>query len=180
MNLTETSLPGVLLLDLDVFPDERGSFREVWQTEKMSALGLPDFRPVQSNISESKYGVIRGVHAEPWDKLIHLAYGTAFAAIVDLREDQPTFGEVATFELDSSKVLYLPKGMGNSFQATSELAVYAYLVTAHWSADLPYKAIAFDDPDLAINWPVSGESQIVSEKDRRHPTMRQEYPNKYK
>lgn len=177
MTVEETSLPGLLLVNLDIFPDERGSFREVWQAEKMEALGLPQLHPVQCNISETVYGGLRGIHADPWDKYVHVAYGTAFVALVDLREGEPTFGKYLTFEASPSRAIFVPKGFGNSIQATSEKVVYVYLVTAHWKPGLTYPAVAFDDPDLAIPWPIGGEKAIISDKDRKNPTMRQAYPD---
>ena len=83
----ETPIPGVVLYDLPVHGDNRGWFKENWQREKMVALGLPDFRPVQNNISfNEKAGTTRGIHAEPWDKFISVATGRIFGAWVDLRE----------------------------------------------------------------------------------------------
>jgi dTDP-4-dehydrorhamnose 3,5-epimerase len=177
MNVTQSELAGVYLVDLDVFADDRGHFREAWQAKKMEAAGLPAFRPLQQNVSASKKGVIRGIHAEAWEKYIHVVDGTVFAAILDLREDSPTFSKVATFELDNSKALFLPSGMGNSFQVTSEQACYSYLVTDFWSADAPYRMVAFDDPDLNVPWPITGDAQIVSAKDRQHPKFREIYPH---
>lgn len=178
MNVIETRLKGLHIIELDLFDDERGSFREAWQAANMQALGLPAFQPVQQNVSESKRGVIRGIHAEPWEKYIHVVYGEVFAALVDLREESQTFGQVETITLDRSQALFVSKGFGNSFQITSDFGVYSYLVTDHWQAGLTYPAIAFDDPDLAIDWPIK-EGQIVSEKDQHNPTMRQYYPHKF-
>jgi dTDP-4-dehydrorhamnose 3,5-epimerase len=179
MNVTESPLSGLFVVELDLFDDERGSFHEAWQAEKMEAAGLPHFVPVQQSISESKKGVLRGIHAEPWDKFIHVPYGTALGVWVDLREDSPTFGQKFSHQLDRSVAIFLPKGFGNSFQVTSDFAVYSYIVTAHWKPGITYPAIAFDDPDLAIEWPITGEGQIVSEKDRKNPTMREYYPHKF-
>jgi dTDP-4-dehydrorhamnose 3,5-epimerase len=179
MNVIESRIKGIFQINLDLFDDERGSFRVPWQNEQMAAAGLPTFVPVQSSVSESKKGVIRGIHAEPWCKYIHIAFGTVFVAIVDLREDSETFGEYECFDLDRTRSLYLTAGFGNSFQTTSDFSVYTYLVTDYWRSGVVYPAIAFDDPDLAIPWPISGEAQIVSEKDRHNPTMRQFYPHKY-
>ena len=178
MKVTQTRLKGLFYIELDVFADERGNFREAWQAEKMTAAGLPDFKPVQNNISESKRGVTRGVHAEPWDKYIHVPFGTAFAAVADLREDSPTFGECETFELGQGNALFVERGFGNSYQVTSDWAAYSYLVTEHWQAGVTYPAIALDDPDLAIAWPLAREEWILSEKDMKNPTLRAYYPHK--
>lgn len=177
MQIENSQIPGVALLTLDIFADERGCFKEAWKTGVLKEHGLPDIVPVQYNVSESRRGVIRGIHAEPWDKYIHVPYGEVFAAIVDLREDQPSFGRVDTFTLDRTKALFLPKGVGNSFQALSELAVYTYLVTGLWQKDNPYPALACDDPDLAIPWPIQGDAVIVSEKDRHNRRFKEVYLN---
>lgn len=172
--VSETAIPGLLRIDLVVNAggdDPRGNFREAWQAEKMAAAGLPEFAPVQMNVAESTYGVIRGIHAEPWEKYIHLASGTAFAAIVDLRRESETFGTVAAFELDSTVALFVPRGLGNSYAVTAPQTAYTYLVNEHWRPDLKYPSVAYDDPDLSIEWPVPEAERIVSEKDRRNPTL---------
>jgi dTDP-4-dehydrorhamnose 3,5-epimerase len=172
----------MLIFDLNIFNDNRGSFTEVWQTEEMQKLGLPELKPAQLGISRSRKGTIRGVHAEPWEKLIHVINGTAFIAISDIRPDSPTYGEVETFELTSNQALFLPKGLGNAFQAMTDVD-YCYFVTGLWSADTAYTGgyvqIRFNDEDLAIDWPIQGNEQIVSIKDRQNPSLRETYPEKY-
>lgn len=175
-----TPIPGLLLLPLTPASDERGSFREVWRVDWAEKFGWPKLAPVQWNISESRRGVIRGIHAEPWDKLVHVAAGTAFAAIVDLRKDQTTFGTVATFNLDSTQALYIPQGLGNSFQATSERATYAYLVTGLWQPGTRYPSVALDDPDLNIAWPIAPGPDDISPKDQKNPRLRDLFPEKFK
>lgn len=183
LKVTTTKINGLLVLDINVFPDERGAFAEAWQKPKMAALGLPQITPMQMSVSHSKKGVIRGVHAEPWEKYIHIAHGKVFAAISDLRPDSATFGVVETFELDQHKALFLPKGMGNSFQALTDEVAYVYLVTGEWSRELAdkkqYLAVVYNDPDLAIDWPIKGEAQIVSDKDQAAPTLREVFPEKF-
>ncbi|MET0782214.1 MAG: dTDP-4-dehydrorhamnose 3,5-epimerase family protein, partial [Microbacterium sp.] len=100
---TPTPIPGLVLWDLPVHGDSRGWFKENWQRAKMTAAGLPDFGPVQNNISfNDQVGTTRGIHAEPWDKLVSVAAGRIFGAWVDLREG-PTFGTTFTAELDPSR-----------------------------------------------------------------------------
>ena len=176
MTVSDTTIPGLRLIELDIHADDRGSFREVWQTTKMQALGLPEIKPVQMNVAESRRGVLRGIHAEPWDKYIHLAYGSGVSVILDIREDSPAFGSWELFEMDRTKALFVPEGLGNSFQATSDLAVYTYLYTAHWQAGVKYTEVAFDDPELAIPWPIVGAERIVSEKDMHNKTFKEIYP----
>jgi dTDP-4-dehydrorhamnose 3,5-epimerase len=149
-----------------------GSFREVFHAERFADLGLPPFTPVQWNISESTEGTLRGFHAEPWNKLVHVASGTVFAAIADLRAGSPTAGAAWTGELDRTRALFVGAGLGNAFQATSAVAVYAYLVDRHWSPEETYPSVAWDDPDLAVGWPITDERLSLSTKDRTNPTLR--------
>ena len=105
LKVTETNIPGLLVFDLPVHGDNRGWFKENWQRAKMTALGLPDFGPVQNNISfNATKGVTRGIHAEPWDKYISIAAGEIFGAWVDLRPGE-SFGQVFTTRLDPSKAI---------------------------------------------------------------------------
>jgi dTDP-4-dehydrorhamnose 3,5-epimerase len=168
----ETKIPGLLVIDLPVYGDSRGWFKENWQREKMVALGLPDFAPVQNNISfNEKVGVTRGIHAEPWDKYISIAHGKIFTAIVDLRPGK-TFGTLETFELSPERAIFVSKGLGNSFQTLEPNTVYTYLVNAHWSPDARYTLINLADPDVNIQWPIPLEEAEISEKDRNHPLLK--------
>jgi dTDP-4-dehydrorhamnose 3,5-epimerase/reductase len=175
---------GMLIFDLNIFEDNRGIFTEVWQTEAMQEMGLPEVNPKQLGISRSKKGTIRAIHAEPYDKIVHVIAGTIFCAMVDLRPDSETFGQVETFELDNTKMLFIPNGVGNAFQAISdEDVLYCYCVTGVWSADKAYSgqyvAVNYADPDLNIQWPIGAEGQIVSLKDKANKTMRELFPEKY-
>ncbi|WP_102337368.1 dTDP-4-dehydrorhamnose 3,5-epimerase family protein [Collinsella provencensis] len=173
-----TSIPGVLVFDLSVHGDNRGWFKENWQREKMLALGLPDMGPVQNNISfNDNKGVTRGIHAEPWDKFISVACGSVFGAWVDLRPGS-TFGEVFTCTLDPGKAIYVPRGVGNSYQALEDGTAYTYLVNAHWSAELKktYTFVNLADPDLAIEWPIPLSECELSEADKNHPMLADALP----
>ena len=173
--ITPGPLDGLFVIDIEVHDDtERpgASFREVFHASRFRQLGLPAFEPVQWNISESTRGTVRGFHAEPWNKLVHVAAGRVFAAIVDLRADSPTAGQTWTGELDRSRALFVGAGLGNGFQALTETAVYAYLVDQHWRPDAAYPAVAWDDPDLAVAWPITDQSLSLSSKDRANPTLR--------
>jgi dTDP-4-dehydrorhamnose 3,5-epimerase len=172
--VTEQPISGFFKVDLvsNVLGDDaRGTFQEAWQAEKMQAAGLPDFQPVQYNVARSGRGVLRGIHAEPWDKFIHLADGTAFAAWVDLRPDSPSFKQVLTLELSPEVAVYVPRGVGNSYLVTSDQVIYTYLVNAHWQPDLTYTAVAYDDPEVGIEWPLPAEELIISDKDRANPSL---------
>ncbi len=175
LRATAGPLEGLFVLDLDIHTDaERpgASFREVFHSADLEALGLPDFRPVQWNISESTVGTLRGFHAEPWNKLVHVAAGRVFAAIADLRADSPTAGAVWSGELERTQALFVSAGLGNAFQALSDVAVYAYLVDDHRSAGVTYPAVAWDDADLAVAWPITDDRLSLSSKDRANQTLR--------
>ncbi len=180
----KTKFEGMLIFDLNIFEDPRGKFTEVWQTEAMAELGLPEVNPKQLGIAHSKKGTIRAIHAEPYDKIVHVVRGKVFCAMTDLRKDSKTFGEVETFELDCNQMLFIPKGVGNGVQAISDEDVdYVYCVTGLWSAEKAYSggylAINFADPDLNIQWPIGEDGWIVSLKDQQNPTMRESFPEKY-
>jgi dTDP-4-dehydrorhamnose reductase/dTDP-4-dehydrorhamnose 3,5-epimerase len=169
----ETPIPGVVLYDLPVHGDNRGWFKENWQREKMIALGLPDFRPVQNNISfNEKAGTTRGIHAEPWDKFISVATGRIFGAWVDLRQG-PSFGAVFTAELDASQAIFIPRGVGNAFQTLEDNTAYTYLVNDHWSADAQgqYTFLNLADESAAIQWPIPLDTAELSDKDKAHPRL---------
>ena len=174
LSVAETGIGGLKVVDLAVHGDSRGWFKENWQRAKMTALGVPDFRIVQNNISyNDRKGVTRGIHAEPWDKFISVARGSVFGAWVDLREGSSTYGKVYTTVLDPSKAIYVPRGVGNSFQALEDGTAYTYLVNAHWSAELKgtYTFVNLADPELAIEWPIPLEEATVSEADLNHPYL---------
>ncbi len=167
----ETVIPGFYEIDLVVHGDNRGWFKENYQKEKMEALGLPHFDIIQNNFSfNAEKGVTRGLHAEPWEKFISVASGTIFGVWVDLRKGE-SFGQVLTIELDPSKAVFVPRGVANGYQTLEDNVAYTYLVNAHWSADANYAAVSLFDPALNINWPISKEQAIISEKDTTQPLL---------
>ena len=171
--LDTTPIPGLLVVTLDVHGDNRGWFKENWQRAKMTALGLPDFGPVQQNDSyNSARGVTRGVHAEPWDKFASVATGRAYGAWVDLREG-PTFGTTYTHELAPDTAVFVPRGVGNAYQVLEDATVYSYLVNAHWRPDAGYTEVNLADPTLAIDWPIPLDDPSIqlSQKDRDNPAL---------
>jgi dTDP-4-dehydrorhamnose 3,5-epimerase len=171
LRVNETSIPGLLRIDLVVHQDGRGWFKEGFQRAKLEAQGFPPFEVVQNNVAfNSEVGVTRGIHAEPWDKYISLAHGRAFAAIVDLRAG-PTFGRSETFELHPGNSIFVPRGCGNSYQTLTPDVVYTYLVNEHWSPDASYTLVQAFDPALGIDWPINEEVAIRSDKDRAHPPL---------
>lgn len=173
-----TEIPGLLILDLPVHGDNRGWFKENWQREKMLARGLPDFSPIQNNISfNAARGTTRGIHAEPWDKYVSVASGRIFGAWVDLREGD-SLGRTVTVELGPDTAVYVPRGVGNSFQTLEDNTAYTYLVSDHWSADAQgeYSFLNLADETVAIPWPISLEQAELSDKDRNHPLLAEVVP----
>jgi len=167
----ETPIPGLVVFELPVHGDARGWFKENWQREKMTAVGLPDFGPVQNNVSfNDEVGTTRGIHAEPWDKWISLATGRVFGAWVDLREG-PSFGAVFTTELDPSRAIFVPRGVGNSYQTLEPDTAYTYLVNDHWSPDAVYSFLNLADETIAIDWPIPLADVTISPKDLDHPRL---------
>ncbi len=170
----ETAIPGLLFFDVTYVSDERGYFQEKYQRAKLVAAGMPEsFTVVQNSLSYNKdRGVTRGFHAEPWDKYISVVTGKVFCAYVDLRKGA-TFGKVVTVELDANKTVFLPKGVGNSFQTLEPDTHYLYSVNEHWSAD-NYDKYCFAnlaDPEIVVDWPISLGDAIMSDRDRNHPLL---------
>jgi len=171
VELVETPIPGLVVLRLDLHEDARGWFKENWQREKMVALGLPDFGPVQNNMSfNAKRGTTRGIHTEPWDKFVSVANGRAFGAWVDMREGE-SFGAVHTVELDPATAVFVPRGVGNSYQTLEDGVTYSYLVNEHWRPATPYPALDLADPTAAIAWPIPLAEAEISDKDLANPRL---------
>jgi dTDP-4-dehydrorhamnose 3,5-epimerase len=169
--LEATPIPGLLVLRLDVRGDERGWFEEAWQRERMTELGLPDFGPVQANVAWNRdRGTTRGLHAEPWDKLVTVASGRAYGAWVDLRAGGD-FGTTYAVELEPGVAVFVPRGVGNGYQTTEDATAYTYLVNDHWRADATYVAVDHADPALAIAWPLPVGQRILSGRDRAAPRL---------
>ena len=170
-SLETTPIPGLVVLRLDLREDARGWFKENWQREKMVALGLPDFGPVQNNMSfNAKRGTTRGIHTEPWDKFVSVANGSAFGAWVDMRDGE-TYGAVFTVELDPATAVFVPRGVGNSYQTLEDGVTYSYLVNEHWRPSTPYPALDLADPTAAIPWPIPLADAEISDKDLANPTL---------
>lgn len=178
-----TDIPGLLWFDVSSIVDERGFYQENFQKTKLVAAGLPkDFNVVQNNISYNKNkGVVRGFHAEPWDKYISIAKGKVFVAYVDLRAGD-SFGKVVTLKLDNNKAVYLPMGVANSFQVLEDETFYLYSVNAHWSAEKydEYVFVNLDDPDIGVSWPIALDKSVMSERDKNHPMLKDINPMKIK
>lgn len=180
LSVRDTPIPGFKVIDLPVHGDNRGWFKENWQREKMTGLGLEDFGPVQNNISfNAQTGTTRGIHAEPWDKYVSVATGRVFGAWVDLREG-PSFGATYWCEVDASVAVFVPRGVGNAFQALEENTAYTYLVNDQWSAEAQseYTFLNLADETANIPWPIPLESGELSAKDKAHPALADVVPMK--
>lgn len=180
IKVQQTPIPGLLLVQLPVHEDARGWFKENWQQEKMVAAGLPDFRPVQNNVSFNKtVGTTRGIHAEPWDKYVAVIGGAVFGAWVDLREG-PSFGSVYNHELGAGQAIFVPRGVGNGFQTLESNTGYSYLVTEHWSelAKKQYTFVNIADQELKIPWPIDLRQATISDADLNHPQLAEVVPMK--
>ena len=178
--MAKTDIPGLMVIALAVFGDERGWFKENYNREKMTKIGLPaSFDPLQQNVAyNNQRGVTRGIHAEPWDKYITIASGSVFAAIVDLRKGG-TYGKVLTFELNPGMGLFVPRGCGNSYQVLEDGTVYTYLVNDYWSPEAKYLAVNLADPDLKIQWPIPLDMAEISPKDKGQPHFKDTQPMEF-
>jgi dTDP-4-dehydrorhamnose reductase len=180
LSIETTDIPGLLVVRLPLHEDARGWFKENWQRAKMTALGLPDFGPVQHSVAyNARRGVTRGVHTEPWDKFISIAHGRIFGAWVDMR-DGDSFGKVFTLEVDPAVAVFVPRGVGNSYQVLEDDTTYSYLVNDHWRAGLAYPALNLADPTIAIPWPIPLAECEISDKDLATPMLADVEPMKPK
>ncbi|HTW60280.1 MAG TPA: dTDP-4-dehydrorhamnose 3,5-epimerase [Terracidiphilus sp.] len=170
MNVDTTILPGVLLLTARVYRDSRGAFFESFNRNAMAEAGLP-LNWAQDNFSWSRKNVLRGIHyqiTQPQGKLVWVAHGAVLDVAVDLRLGSPTFGRHVALELaaGSGQMLWIPERFGHAFLVLSEEAGFCYKVTDFYSS-AGERTILWNDPDLAIPWPVAVEDVVVSEKDRK-------------
>lgn len=175
MKITQTSLPGVLLLTPNVYRDNRGAFLETWNQTRFAEAGLLS-NWVQDNCSYSIKNVVRGIHyqvIQPQAKLVRSTHGVVLDVAVDLRRSSPSFGSHVAVELDAENgaMLYIPEGFGHGFVALTEDVGLAYKVTDYY-CPAGERTIVWNDPDLAIPWPVSTENAILSDKDAKGATLR--------
>jgi dTDP-4-dehydrorhamnose 3,5-epimerase len=172
MTISTTGIAGLWRVDYRLFPDDRGSVMELYRQSEFESLGLPSLgeRP-QVNAPLTARGAVRGIHGEFAHKLVSVASGKIFAAIVDFRKDSETFGKVETFELERGQGLFVSNGLGNSFQSTSdEPSVYLYYFEQEWSPTMPGVSVNPLDSELNIQWPIKqGEGMILSPKDLANP-----------
>lgn len=178
MRQVPTRLQGPVLIEHAVHGDERGFFVETYRESIMADFGIPG-RWVQDNQSRSTRGVVRGMHfsVEPGQaKLVRCAHGAIYDVVVDLRRDSPTHGEWEATLLDdrAHRQLYVPVGFAHGFAVVSDVADVVYKCSEYYVAELE-RAIAFDDPDLAIEWPQDIEL-VASLRDAEAPRFRDVAP----
>lgn len=177
MNIIETPIPGVVIIEPHLFLDARGYFFESFnQREFEEKVCKTTF--VQDNESKSSYGVIRGLHFQkpPFaqSKLIRVVKGAVLDVAVDIRKDSPTFGRHVAVELteDNHRQFFISRGLAHGFSVLSEEVIFQYKCD-NFYAPQSEGAIAWDDPDLGIDWRIPAEKAVLSEKDRHHPLLRQ-------
>lgn len=168
MEVIATQHPEVLLLRPKVFGDARGFFFESYNRKAFAGLGI-DAEFVQDNHSRSARGVLRGLHyqiRQPQGKLVRVAVGEVFDVAVDLRRSSPHFGRVATMRLSAENhhMAWIPPGFAHGFLVLSETAEFLYKTTDYYAPEAE-RCLAWNDPELAIPWPLAGEP-LLSAKDR--------------
>lgn len=177
--IQKTSIEGLLILKRPQHSDNRGFFKEIFHLDEIEETLNIKFKGVQMNHAFSNPKVLRGIHAENWNKVIYPINGSVFIAIVDIRVDSPTFGKFATFKInDENRVaLFISKGLANSYCVLSDTPVdYIYLVDSYYDGT-DQRAVAFDDPDLNIDWPI--KDAIISDRDKNNLTLRELFPEKF-
>jgi dTDP-4-dehydrorhamnose 3,5-epimerase len=179
MNIKETKLPGVLVLEPDVFSDERGFFLETWSSTRYEKAGIKG--PfVQDNVSFSKKGTLRGLHfqyPQSQSKLVQILSGEVVDVAVDVRKDSPTFGQWISEVLSDAnhRQMYIPSGFAHGYCVTSETAVFSYKCSDFYNPSSE-GGIIWNDPDINIDWPM--EEPILSPKDADYPRLKDIQPEK--
>ena len=171
MKVIETQLAGVLIIEPKVFGDHRGFFLETFQVERYrdAGIGLPF---VQDNHSRSQRGVLRGLHyqvQQPQGKLVRVVAGEVFDVAVDIRPGSPTFGRWVgeVLSAENRRQLWIPAGFAHGFQVLSDSAEFLYKTTDYYAPECE-RSILWNDPDLAISWPLAGVP-LLSGKDAQSP-----------
>lgn len=175
MKLIETDINGVFIIEPKVFGDARGYFFESWSEAKLAEAGIK-CRFVQDNESKSSFGVLRGLHyqAAPYTqaKLVRVIQGSVLDVAVDIRKNSPTYGKYIAVELsgENKRQLFIPRGFAHGFAVLSEEAVFAYKCDNIYMPSAE-RGIAFNDPDLNIDWKIKPEKWNLSVKDTQHPAF---------
>ena len=176
INVIETAIPGVVIIEPKVFGDARGYFMESWSQRDFDALVRP-VKFVQDNESKSSYGVLRGLHFQKGNdsqsKLVRVIKGRVIDVAVDIRRGSPTFGQHVMVELTGENHLqfFVPRGFAHGFVVLSEEALFQYKCDRLYAPQAE-GAIAWDDPDLGIDWQVPADKVLLSAKDQCHPRLK--------
>ncbi len=173
-NFIETSIEGVFIIEPTVFGDDRGYFMETYHEEEFKQAGL-DLNFVQDNQSKSKKGVLRGLHfqyTKPQGKLVRVLKGVVFDVAVDLRRNSPTYGKWESIILseENKKQFFIPEGFAHGFLVLSEDAEFTYKCTDFYDPE-DEGGILWNDPSIAIDWPVDNIEIMLSEKDKKWKTF---------
>lgn len=168
MNITECDIPGPLIIEPKVFGDERGFFMESWNAARFAEDGL-DIAFVQDNHSRSQKGVLRGMHFQnpgPQGKLVRVVSGAVFDVAVDLRRSSPTFGKWTGVELsaENKRMFWVPQGFAHGFLTLEDATDFLYKCDASYAPQHEH-SLAWDDPDVGIEWPLDGIDLQLSAKD---------------
>jgi dTDP-4-dehydrorhamnose 3,5-epimerase len=174
LKITHTAIPDVLIIEPKVFADQRGYFYESFNRRQFASLIGRDLDFVQDNHSRSEKNVLRGLHfqiQQPQAKLIHVVQGQVFDVVVDLRSASPNFGQHVATELSekNKRMLWVPEGFAHGFLTTSSTAEIVYKTTAYYAPEFE-RSIAWNDPALAIAWPIEGAPRL-SAKDQHAPLL---------
>jgi dTDP-4-dehydrorhamnose 3,5-epimerase len=178
MEVIKTAIEGVLIIEPKVFGDHRGYFFESFNEREFAEKSGVDVHFVQDNESKSCYGVVRGLHFQKGEhaqaKLVRVISGKVLDVAVDIRPDSPTFGKYVSAELtaENHRQFFIPKGFAHGFVVLSPEAVFQYKCDEFYCPE-EEGAIAWDDPDLAIDWKLPAEDVILSDKDRKHPRLKE-------
>ncbi|QZH76398.1 MAG: dTDP-4-dehydrorhamnose 3,5-epimerase [Erythrobacter sp.] len=169
MRFVPTALEGLLLIEPQVYGDDRGFFLESWSAEKFAAAGL-DVSFVQDNHSRSQKGVLRGMHFQnpgAQGKLVRVVSGAVYDVAVDLRRSSPTFGQWSGFELsaENRRMLWVPRGFAHGFLTLEDDTDFLYKCDAPYAPGSEH-TLAWDDPDVGIDWPLDGLDVQLAAKDR--------------
>lgn len=176
MNVIETSLPGVLVIEPKVFGDERGFFFESYNRRTLLERAGIDCEFVQDNYSRSARNVLRGLHyqiRQPQGKLVRAVAGEVYDVAVDIRRSSPTFGKWAgvTLSAGNKRMMWIPAGFAHGFVVLSESAEFLYKTTDYYAPEFE-RSILWNDPDLAIDWPLAGQP-ILAAKDQAGKPLRE-------
>jgi dTDP-4-dehydrorhamnose 3,5-epimerase len=174
MNVLETGLPGVMIIEPDVFGDDRGFFMETWNGRRYEEAGLPG-RFVQDNLSYSARGVLRGLHfqnPQPQGKLVSVLRGEVFDVAVDIRVGSPTFGEWTgvTLSAENKRQFYVPPDFAHGFLVTGEDALFFYKCTDYYAPSAE-GIVLWNDPEIGIEWPT--DTPTLSGRDSEAPPLRE-------